>query len=210
MISDSDSPKAKGSLGLRRPKQSDTSREEFLSAAISMFSEKGYHLASVDEIVAKAGRSKGGFYHHFPSKDHLYVEMFDQILSRADELLKEGLRSGDRVRDILMRMIADTRHLMVDKQMKASVEFFLVALRNPSAKKAFEYLHHKSVSIFAELFQKAIDRGEFHNGFSAHDISELIFSSSRGIVIISTILDDGLLPERMQKFVDLQLRALEK
>ena len=197
--------------GLRRPKQPDSSREEFLAAAFQVFAEKGYHGGSVDDIVARAGRSKGGFYHHFQSKDQLYTEMFDQVLSRANTLLQAGLQSKESVRTILMRLIADTKQMMVDQnQMRASVDFFLLALRNPDAKKLFGYLYEKSVKMFAELFQQAIDRGEFQTHLSAVEISELIFASARGIAIISAILDDGLLPERLRKFVELQLAGLER
>jgi TetR/AcrR family transcriptional repressor of nem operon len=48
-------------------------REKLLSAALSLIREKGYSSASVDELCAHAGVTKGAFFHHFKSKDALGV-----------------------------------------------------------------------------------------------------------------------------------------
>jgi TetR/AcrR family transcriptional regulator, transcriptional repressor for nem operon len=48
-------------------------RGKLLDAAVSIIRKKGYAATSVDELCAKAGVTKGGFFHHFPSKDSLAV-----------------------------------------------------------------------------------------------------------------------------------------
>jgi TetR/AcrR family transcriptional repressor of nem operon len=46
-------------------------RQKLLGAALSVFREKGYSGASVDELCARAGVTKGAFFHHFASKEEL-------------------------------------------------------------------------------------------------------------------------------------------
>jgi TetR/AcrR family transcriptional regulator, transcriptional repressor for nem operon len=53
-------------------------RGKLLDAAISIIREKGYAATSVDELCAKAGVTKGAFFHHFPSKDSLAVAAANQ------------------------------------------------------------------------------------------------------------------------------------
>jgi len=48
-------------------------RRKLLDAAITIIRRKGYAATSVDEICARAGVTKGAFFHHFPSKDSLAV-----------------------------------------------------------------------------------------------------------------------------------------
>ena len=48
-------------------------REKLLTAALSLIREKGYSSTSVDELCAKAGVTKGAFFHHFESKTALAV-----------------------------------------------------------------------------------------------------------------------------------------
>src|SRR5262249_14879405 len=47
------------------------SRQKLLEAAISLVREKGYASTSVDQICARAGLTKGAFFHYFKSKDAL-------------------------------------------------------------------------------------------------------------------------------------------
>jgi TetR/AcrR family transcriptional repressor of nem operon len=48
-------------------------REKLLDASFVLIREKGYSATSVDELCAKAGVTKGAFFHHFQSKDALAV-----------------------------------------------------------------------------------------------------------------------------------------
>jgi TetR/AcrR family transcriptional regulator, transcriptional repressor for nem operon len=55
------------------PSPSGGARSKLLDAAISIIREKGYAATSVDELCARAGVTKGAFFHHFPTKDSLAV-----------------------------------------------------------------------------------------------------------------------------------------
>jgi len=49
--------------------------EKIIQAARKQFAKKGYALASMDEIAKSANVSKGGLYHHFSSKEELFVSL---------------------------------------------------------------------------------------------------------------------------------------
>jgi TetR/AcrR family transcriptional repressor of nem operon len=49
------------------------SKTQFLGAAIDVIRAKGYDATTVDDLCAKAGLSKGSFFHHFKSKEDLAV-----------------------------------------------------------------------------------------------------------------------------------------
>jgi TetR/AcrR family transcriptional regulator, transcriptional repressor for nem operon len=53
-------------------------RNKLLEAAVSIVRQKGYAATSVDELCARAGVTKGAFFHHFPSKDSLAVAAVNQ------------------------------------------------------------------------------------------------------------------------------------
>src|SRR3954463_8450120 len=55
------------------PATKKSAREKLLDAALAMVREKGYSATSVDELCARAGVTKGAFFHHFRSKDDLGV-----------------------------------------------------------------------------------------------------------------------------------------
>ena len=58
-------------------------RSKLLEAAFSIIRQKGYAATSVDELCARAGVTKGAFFHHFPSKDSLAVAAVNQWTDRT-------------------------------------------------------------------------------------------------------------------------------
>lgn len=64
-----------------RTKPPEVRREELMDAAEALFVEKGVAAASIDGIVTAAGVSKGGFYHHFASKDAILIALQDRLVA---------------------------------------------------------------------------------------------------------------------------------
>ena len=54
-----------------------TARERILVAATDMIRAKGYSATAVDELCAKAGVTKGAFFHHFASKSAMAEAAID-------------------------------------------------------------------------------------------------------------------------------------
>ena len=52
-------------------------QRRIINAALAEFASKGYRKASTDDIVAKAGISKGALFHYFGSKESLYLFLLD-------------------------------------------------------------------------------------------------------------------------------------
>jgi AcrR family transcriptional regulator len=63
----------------RRVAQGDATRALLVKAARELFGEKGYVDTSIDEIVARAGVTKGAVYHHFDGKEGLFRAVFEQV-----------------------------------------------------------------------------------------------------------------------------------
>ena len=65
------------------PSRPGGARSKLLDAAISIIRMKGYAATSVDELCARAGVTKGAFFHHFPSKDSLAVAALNHWTNRT-------------------------------------------------------------------------------------------------------------------------------
>ncbi len=49
-------------------------RTRIVNCARRLFNRRGFTEVSIDEIMADAGLTRGGFYNHFATKDELYAE----------------------------------------------------------------------------------------------------------------------------------------
>jgi AcrR family transcriptional regulator len=59
----------------------DTARSRaILSTASRLFAEKGYSNATTSEIAREAGVAEGTLYHHFGSKDGIFLTLFDETI----------------------------------------------------------------------------------------------------------------------------------
>ncbi len=73
------------------PKDPETTRSRILDAALEVFAEKGYHEASVDEIVEESHTSKGSVYFHFPNKQNLFLSLVDKFSNLLERRVKEAI-----------------------------------------------------------------------------------------------------------------------
>ncbi|WP_368185927.1 TetR/AcrR family transcriptional regulator [Aestuariibius sp. HNIBRBA575] len=79
-------------------------RAQLLSVAQHLFFNKGYDDTTMADILQEAGVSKGGFYHHFESKDALFFALLDQLISQVATAL-EGI-AADQSETVTQRMVA--------------------------------------------------------------------------------------------------------
>ena len=56
----------------------DQIRTYLLEAAAAVFAARGFHAATLDEIAAAAGFTKGAIYSNFGSKEELFLALVDQ------------------------------------------------------------------------------------------------------------------------------------
>lgn len=57
---------------------SRTKRQQILDAAFEIFSRKGYHRATVDEIITLADTGKGTVYNYFVNKEQLFYTLIQE------------------------------------------------------------------------------------------------------------------------------------
>ena len=59
----------------------EKTRNRIVQSARRLFNRHGFSGVSIDEIMADAGLTRGGFYNHFKTKEELYAEVVQQVLS---------------------------------------------------------------------------------------------------------------------------------
>jgi TetR/AcrR family transcriptional regulator len=140
-------------------------QQRILNAAISQFAHKGYEQASTNEIVKKAGISKGLLFHYFKNKKELYLflhQHFTKVL--MNEFFAELPLEN---RDIFVRL----RSLMLLKsrlmQKYPGIFQFLISTHvesSPEVKDEMDTAHLELLQrSYAKIFNN-IDTAKFKEG----------------------------------------------
>ena len=72
----------------RKRLTAEARRAEILDAASAVFSARGYHAASIDDIAREAGVSKALIYEHFSSKQELHADLVEAHAAELYERLR--------------------------------------------------------------------------------------------------------------------------
>lgn len=78
-------------------------RAQLLEAAQSVFVERGYHAAAMDDIAEHAGVSKPVLYQHFPGKLELYLALLDAHCETLEGLVREALERPTDSNEVRVR-----------------------------------------------------------------------------------------------------------
>jgi AcrR family transcriptional regulator len=98
-------------------------RRALLDAARSLFAEKGYHGTAAEEIVQRAGLTRGALYHHFEGKKDLFRAVVDEMESEIDEEIEAAERAQSGLPEAVTAGYRAFLDAVLDPEMKRT--FFL-------------------------------------------------------------------------------------
>ncbi|MFN2190179.1 MAG: TetR/AcrR family transcriptional regulator [Candidatus Promineifilaceae bacterium] len=76
----------------RTRKKKDAKRSAMMQAAVRVFAEKGYHAATIRDIVQAADVAVGTFYFYFPDKETLFVYLYEETADFLSRTIDQALR----------------------------------------------------------------------------------------------------------------------
>ncbi len=78
---------------------------EILRVAANIFSERGYHGTTLDDIAAAAKISRRSFYSYFASKDDLLRHIYDEVITAsmmaAKRIAAEDIPAREKLRHLI-------------------------------------------------------------------------------------------------------------
>jgi TetR/AcrR family transcriptional regulator, cholesterol catabolism regulator len=93
-------------------------RDGIIQAAARIFSEKGYHATSMQDIADAVNLQKASLYHHFSSKQEILAEILDQALglinTRLELVHSQSLLPDEKLRQAMLsyfQTIAENQNL---------------------------------------------------------------------------------------------------
>lgn len=162
--------------------RSEETRARLLEAALKKFSSSGYDAASVDDICAEAGVSKGAFYHHFPSKQAVFLALFEDWLTTVDAGLEAARKPTVPETLTNMARMLPFIFTQANGQLPMFLEFWLQASRDEAVWKVTVAPYERYLEYFADLVKQGIVEGSFKQ-VDPHSAAQVIVSFAVGMLL---------------------------
>jgi AcrR family transcriptional regulator len=101
--------------------RSEATRGALITAARSLFAERGYADVATEEIVRAAGVTRGALYHHFDGKRELFEAVYVQIEGELAERIASGALEANAASPL--------------EAMRAGSKMFLTACTEPDVQR---------------------------------------------------------------------------
>jgi len=171
-------------------RRSEETRTKILDSAVKLFSIQGFKAASVDDICEEAGISKGAFYHHFESKQALFLALLDGWLQTVDNAIEA---SKDKTApETFMQMTEAFPYIFetAGEGLPMFLEFWLQASRDKTIWEASIAPYRRYHKYFTSLIQKGVDEGSFV-GVDPGLTSRMIVGTAMGLLLQSLLDPKG-------------------
>ena len=194
-----------GSTG--REAQRRQTRARVLDAAIVEFQRSGASSADINAIAEAAGVSRSTFYFHFPTKEHVLLELIRRDESRLGEELSRFIDSPHDLRAVLDTII--TLVVALEKQWGAGLFRDVIGLYfSPTRLREEQWSQHPTYVLLAAEIERARHRGELYDDVdSLH--SAAFFLIGVHALLTTTSESSTEREEVLEKFVKSTLRSLQ-
>ena len=188
--------------------RSEETRTKIMDAAIKLFSHQGYNKASVDDICTEAGISKGAFYHHFKSKQELFLALLDGWLQTIDHAIEA---SKDKTApETFMQMTEAFPYMFATagENLPMFLEFWTQANRDKKIWDASIAPYRRYHKYFTTLIKKGVAEGSFVE-VDPVLASRMIVSTAMGLLLQSLLDPKGANWEKVARdSTDLLINSL--
>jgi TetR/AcrR family transcriptional regulator len=186
----------------------EATMRKILDAATVEFGEKGYDLASTNQIYMKAGVSKGSIFSHFSTKGDLFFTLYqEKIKSLLDEM---DVINFEEIQDVYEKMLAITvwkGKYFNDHPYDAKI--LLEAFTNPpkEIKLKMSQEMNQMVKLSLNQFFHEIDMNQFSSEYTKEEV--LLFIQITLVGLQNSLIKPGMSFEDIDNIKDQSMKYLK-
>ena len=178
--------------------QSVNTKDKLISAAIKVFSEKGFFNAKVSDIVKQAGVAQGTFYIYFKSKEDIFFEIVELVERQLDEVINRYKTIKADIKELIFSFSEEIFRILNEYREVAYIFFFQLLCMEENIREKYINTHKKFINFYEEILSgynnssiiAAIIVGfgeklfKFDYLIEGKDIQEVILEFKTGVDII--------------------------
>jgi AcrR family transcriptional regulator len=171
------------------PKVPDTYKEEkraaLLQSALACFAQEGYQATTMDDIVRRAGVSKGMVYNYFPSKESMYLQLLevqtDKFMEEIEGLFENAQSAEEKLRWLLQRFREAPTSVERRRSIAVQLEFVMHCSRHEDLTQVMMGRYRRMLSFLATVVQEGQAAGEFVQDVNPDVVAAVFWALRDGI-----------------------------
>ena len=171
-----------GHTGRARARRKDECATACSRAAGEVFAERGFAAASLDQVAAAAGFTKGAVYSNFGSKDELFLALMESEVPAGSTAVEAALqrrpRPARRARRRRRRALPARRTWQL-----LFLEFWQRAVRDPEVRRAFVASRRDLRARVTEVVERFLTEHPVRTGWDAASLTVVLLALANGLAV---------------------------
>ncbi len=190
----------------QREAQRRRTRARLLDAAIVEFQRAGTNAADINAIATAAGVARSTFYFHFPTKEHVLLELIRRDEMRLAEELSRFLDTRRQLAAVLT-VIVELVLALENRWGSALFRDVLSLYFSPNRPEPEQWTNHPTFVLLAAEIERARVRGELYDDVDSYHSAAFFLL---GVYALLTTVgeSDGERDTALRKFVTSSLRSM--
>lgn len=169
-------------------------RDTLIAAAAELFARRGFHAASLEDIAATAGFTKGAIYSNFGSKEDLLLAVVEQ---RGDQMLSAMWEAHQENGAVHTHEPGDTaamwsRIVATDELTQLlRLELRLYALREPRVRERFADLQRRQLQKATDFLLREAEANGYEPRMPLQHLAGLMIALTEGLLMEAAVDPDN-------------------
>lgn len=185
-------------------------RQQILEAALSVFSQKGFHAANVSDVAAEAGVSQGTIYWYFKSKDELLtaalLSLFGDIAQGALAAVEKRTTASGKLRALAESLVGLVD--MAEGVFTLFLEFWGSSPRRDEVARVWVDVLVEYKDIVVGIIDEGVRNGEF-KPVDSEGLVWAIMAAYDGLAAYGMLVPELDLDAASRAFVETLLQGLQ-
>jgi AcrR family transcriptional regulator len=171
------------------PEYKEVAKERIVKAAFKVFTEKGYHHSTMDNIAKEMGVSKGALYQYFKNKK----EVLNEIVVSYHMMFREVLTASFEAKGNSTIAEEGSESLLQKYRLHHEMFFEVIAIagHDEEIKQSLRSEYEKDIKLISEFFLKQKQEGKLALKIEADTLAQLYIALYVGMAMKVIMGDDS-------------------
>ena len=174
------------------PEHKPQVRAKIVRCARQLFNRCGFNEVSIDDVMAAAGLTRGGFYNHFKSKDDLLVEVLAAYTQERREEAPEDMSAcGPEIARQMFNQYVSRQHL---NDLEGHCPLIALPADVTRAGSTVRAAYQDVLTALVQMFEGCLETNDI---MSARERALAVAATSVGAMVLARTIDDAVLADEI-------------